>query len=79
MAEAVSNKDGALVLVGGTGKLGLEIAPGLRQAKGYTAFVALVRGQSSPEKIQRFQEAGWTMEVVDDFHHQPALEGGDVK
>jgi len=70
----VPNKGGALVLVGGTGRLGLEIAPGLRQAKGYTAFIALVRSQSSPEKIQRLQEAGWTIAVVDDFLNQPALE-----
>lgn len=44
------NKKGALVLVGATGRLGLEIASGLLTSEGYTEFRALVRAESALEK-----------------------------
>ena len=53
-----------LVLVGGTGKLGQELAPGLRTAApGFATFTALVRDPTSAAAI-RLQRQGWTLHVV---------------
>jgi len=72
MVVLPNNKKGALVLVGGTGRLGLAIAPGLVTAEGYTEFRALVRAESAPEKTKRLADAGWIVRVVD-FKDPPAL------
>ena len=58
-----SNK--ALVLVGGTGGLGLEVAKGLVTAKGFDKAVALVRPSASDDKIGNLRDIGWVVEKVD--------------
>lgn len=67
------NKKGTLVLVGGTGQLGSEMADGLLQAQGFSAFVALVRASSSPEKIQLLKDRGWFVRTVD-FNDSQAIQ-----
>jgi len=62
-----------LVIVGGTGGLGQEVAKGLVAAKGFGARKALVRSLDSP-KAKTLQEMGWELVQVEDFNDVDALE-----
>lgn len=55
-----------LVVLGGTGSLGLEMAKGLITAEGFGAYTALVRSADSEAAIA-LQDIGWTLRVVDDM------------
>lgn len=61
-----------LVLVGGTGGLGLEVAKGLRSAEGFSSYLALVRPGSSDDKTSKLKEIGWSTEEVN-FDEPEAL------
>ena len=54
-----------LILVGGTGGLGYEVAKGLITAEVFDKAVALVRPSASDEKIENLREIGWVVEKVD--------------
>jgi uncharacterized protein YbjT (DUF2867 family) len=60
-----------LILVGGTGGLGTEVAKGLITASGFEDKVALVRSES--EKSRKLADFGWTVVVVD-FEDDSALK-----
>jgi uncharacterized protein YbjT (DUF2867 family) len=60
-----------LVLVGGTGGLGAEMAKGLLTASGFEGKIALVRSQS--EKSTALADLGWIVVVVD-FGNPAALK-----
>lgn len=62
-----------LILVGGTGGLGTEIAKGLVTAAGYTAKKALVRDASS-DKAKALTNMGWETVEVKDYSDAAALE-----
>ena len=61
----------SLILVGGTGALGMEVAKGLVQAEGFTSFKAIVR---SAPNATALQDLGWTLVEVPDFFDTPVLE-----
>lgn len=66
----------SLVLVGGTGRLGQEIAVGLKTAPGFDAFRALVRPESTskPEARRLQDELGYELVPVQDFTDVSALQ-----
>ena len=66
-----SNK--SLILVGGTGGLGTEIAKGLVTAEGFDHKIALVRTSAAEEKVVRLEELGWTIRKVD-FEDKSKIE-----
>lgn len=53
-----------ILLIGGTGRLGAEIAKGLITA-GFDQHVALVRPSAAMEKTEKLQSLGWTINQVD--------------
>jgi uncharacterized protein YbjT (DUF2867 family) len=61
----------SLILVGGTGGLGIEIAKGLVKAEGYNAYNAIVRNVS---KAAALKDMGWTLIEVSDYYDSKALE-----
>jgi uncharacterized protein YbjT (DUF2867 family) len=63
----------SLVLVGGTGGLGTEVAKGLITAEGFDHKVALVRSSTAEEKVTRLEELGWTIRRVVDFDDNDSL------
>ena len=69
-----NKKNNTLYLVGGTGSLGLEVAQGLRTAKGFTSYKAVVRDDTT-ENAQLLAKKGWELVVVKDMlHDKDALE-----
>jgi uncharacterized protein YbjT (DUF2867 family) len=68
-----------LILVGGTGGLGTEVAKGLITAEGFEEKVALVRSES--EKSKKLADFGWTVVVVDSGNAtalQDSMKGAKV-
>ena len=61
----MTSTNNTLVLVGGTGGLGLEIAKGLVTAEGFDKAVALVRPSSAEDKIEKLRDLGWVVDTVD--------------
>jgi uncharacterized protein YbjT (DUF2867 family) len=61
----MTSNNNTLVLVGGTGGLGAEVAQGLVTSEGFDKRVALVRATSSEEAIEKLRNLGWTIEKVD--------------
>lgn len=61
----------SLILVGGTGGLGIEIAKGLINSEGFSAYKAIVR---NAEKGKVLQDMGWTLVEVSDYFNAAALE-----
>ena len=61
----------SLILVGGTGGLGIEIAKGLVKSEGFAAYKAIVR---NVEKGKVLQDMGWTLVEVLDYYDAAALE-----
>ena len=61
----------SLTLVGGTGGLGIEIAKGLVNSEGFTAYKAIVRNL---KKGKILEEMGWTLVEVPDYYDAAALE-----
>jgi uncharacterized protein YbjT (DUF2867 family) len=55
----------SLILVGGTGGLGTEIAKGLVTAEGFDQKVALVQASAAEEKVVHLEKMGWTIRKVD--------------
>eukprot|EP00542_Grammatophora_oceanica_P013357 CAMPEP_0194041832 /NCGR_PEP_ID=MMETSP0009_2-20130614/13653_1 /TAXON_ID=210454 /ORGANISM="Grammatophora oceanica, Strain CCMP 410" /LENGTH=310 /DNA_ID=CAMNT_0038685447 /DNA_START=245 /DNA_END=1177 /DNA_ORIENTATION=+ len=61
-----SDTNTKLVLIGGTGGLGNEMAPGLRTAQGFDGYVALVRDETTNwKKAEALGKQGWTIKSVD--------------
>ena len=60
----------SLILVGGTGGLGIEIAKGLVKSEGFSAYKAIVR---NAEKGKVLQDMGWTLVEVPDYFDDVAL------
>jgi uncharacterized protein YbjT (DUF2867 family) len=60
----------SLILVGGTGGLGSEIAKGLVKSVGFSAYKAIVRDAT---KAKPLQEMGWTLVEVPDYYDSDAL------
>jgi uncharacterized protein YbjT (DUF2867 family) len=69
----------SLILVGGTGGLGMEIAKGLVKCEAFTSFNAIVRDLA---KAKALEEMGWTLVEVPNYFDEAALEtamkGGKV-
>ena len=61
----MTSSNNTLVLVGGTGGLGAEIAKGLVTSEGFEKRVALVRATSSEDTVEKLRSLGWTIEKVD--------------
>ncbi|KAI2488820.1 NAD(P)H-binding protein [Fragilaria crotonensis] len=61
----MTSSGNTLVLVGGTGGLGLEVAKGLVTADGFDKAVALVRPSSADDKIEKLRDLGWVVDKVD--------------
>lgn len=61
----MTSSNSTLVLVGGTGGLGLEVAKGLVAADGFDKAVALVRPSSAEDKVEQLRDLGWVVEKVD--------------
>ena len=72
--------NGSLILVGGTGLLGSELAKGLVTAHGFAHKKALVRDHTT-SKAQALHQLGWTLITVNDFTHselEQALQGAQA-
>jgi putative NADH-flavin reductase len=65
----------ALILVGGTGGLGMELAKGLVSTKGYGSYKAIVRDVT---KAKALQDIGWTWVEVVDYFDSSALENAFI-
>ena len=62
-----------LVLIGGTGGLGSQVAKGLVTAEGYDTKKALVRNPDS-EKAYDLKSLGWELVAFEDYSNAHALE-----
>jgi uncharacterized protein YbjT (DUF2867 family) len=61
----------SLILVGGTGGLGMEIAKGLVKSVGFSSYKALVRDIA---KRKALEEIGWTLVEVSNYYDAAELE-----
>jgi NmrA-like family len=67
----MTSTNDALILVGGTGGLGMDIAKGLVAAEGYGSHKAIVRDVT---KAKALQEMGWTLVELADYFDTSGLE-----
>jgi NmrA-like family len=70
----MTNND-ALIIVGGTGGLGMEIAKGLISAEGYGSYKAIVRDAA---KAKALEDIGWTLVELSDYFDKSGLENAMV-
>jgi hypothetical protein len=75
LALSKMTTNNTLILVGGTGGLGMKIAKGLATAEGFDAKKAIVRDLAKGKELE---EMGWTLVPVADYMDATALEAAFV-